>query len=87
MDQTIRSYARGMLRRLATTNSPATDMDEGAAQEPVSVSSYLPTDLVLPASKAVVLQHIELLLGLAVKLPEFLDQYVQKVAKTAAYSG
>lgn len=67
-----------MLRRLATKDNPATDADE-AEQEPISLSSYLPPDLVLPASKAVVLQHIELLLGLAVKLPEFLDQYAQSL--------
>ncbi|KAG8889606.1 hypothetical protein FRB98_003668 [Tulasnella sp. 332] len=83
MDQSIRSYARGMLRRLATKDGPATDADE-AVHEPESVSSYLPPELVLPASKAVILQHVELLLGLAVKLPEFLDQIFNTYGQTDA---
>ncbi len=48
---------------------------EEETEEP-SISSYLPDELVLPAEKPVILQHIELLLGLAVKAPEFLNQYV-----------
>ncbi|KAG9035999.1 hypothetical protein FRB95_009999 [Tulasnella sp. JGI-2019a] len=83
MDQSIRTYARGMLRRLATKPSPATATDVAdEVRETVSVSSYLPADLDLPASKAVVLQHVELLLGLAVKLPEFLDQIFNTYGQT-----
>ncbi|KAG8942711.1 hypothetical protein FRC04_003541 [Tulasnella sp. 424] len=49
------------------------DDDDEAPQE-MAYSSYLPPELVIPAEKSVVLQHIELLLGLAVKSHEFLKQ-------------
>ena len=39
-----------------------------------TASSYLPPELVIPPERSVVLQHIELLLGLAVKVQDFLDQ-------------
>ncbi|KAG9047536.1 hypothetical protein FS837_002060 [Tulasnella sp. UAMH 9824] len=44
------------------------------APQDMAYSSYLPPELVIPAEKSVVLQHIELLLGLAVKSHEFLKQ-------------
>ena len=37
---------------------------------------YLPERIELPAKKAQVLQHVELLFALSVKVPEFLDEYV-----------
>jgi len=37
---------------------------------------YLPDRIQLPADKAQVLQHVELLFVLSVKVPEFLDEYV-----------
>lgn len=70
MNQVIRAYAGGMLQRLATSRA----VSGSEHQDPISSSSYLPKELIIPASKSVVLQHVELLLGLAVKLPEFLDQ-------------
>jgi symplekin len=37
---------------------------------------YLPERIELPAKKPQVLQHVELLFALSVKVPEFLDEYV-----------
>lgn len=37
---------------------------------------YLPERIELPAQKSQVLQHVELLFALCVKVPEFLDKYV-----------
>jgi len=37
---------------------------------------YLPERIELPAKKAQVLQHVELVFALSVKVPEFLDEYV-----------
>jgi symplekin len=37
---------------------------------------YLPERIELPAQKSHVLQHVELLFALSVKVPEFLDEYV-----------
>lgn len=51
---------------------PEDEVDE--APQEMAYSSYLPPELVIPAEKSVVLQHIELLLGLAVKSHEFLKQ-------------
>jgi len=41
--------------------------------DPVT-SAYLPGAVELPMSKSLVLQHVELLLALSVKVPEFLDE-------------
>ncbi|KIO25859.1 hypothetical protein M407DRAFT_24815 [Tulasnella calospora MUT 4182] len=93
MDGMVRTFASGMLRRLATkpklpnadgaiesdamvvdqeTITSEDEVDE--APQDMAYSSYLPPELVIPAEKSVVLQHIELLLGLAVKSQGFLKQ-------------
>jgi len=45
-------------------------------QEELAHTPYLPERIELPAKKAQVLQHVELLFALSVKVPEFLDQFV-----------
>jgi symplekin len=64
---------------------PAEEMDtapreEGEAEdgqqsdEDLVYTPYLPERIELPAKKAQVLQHVELLFALSVKVPEFLDK-------------
>ena len=51
-------------------------MEDGQiAPEPLIQTPYLPERIELPAQKAQVLQHVELLFALSVKVPEFLDEY------------
>ena len=51
------------------------DMEDGQLPAEDSVhSAYLPERIKLPAKKAQVLQHVELLFALSVKVPEFLDE-------------
>ena len=45
-------------------------------QEDLVHTPYLPERIELPAKKAQVLQHVELLFALSVKIPEFLDKFV-----------
>lgn len=60
---------------MAVDQETITSEDEvEEAPQDMAYSSYLPPELVIPAEKSVVLQHIELLLGLAVKSHEFLKQ-------------
>lgn len=49
--------------------SPVSDV-----RDEKTVSSYLEPELAMPPERGVVLQHIELLLGLAVKVPDFLEE-------------
>ena len=48
--------------------------DEESSQEDLVHTPYLPERIELPAKKAHVLQHVELLFALSVKVPEFLDK-------------
>ena len=48
--------------------------DEESGQEDLVHTPYLPERIELPAKKAHVLQHVELLFALSVKVPEFLDK-------------
>jgi symplekin len=51
------------------------DMTSGPqAQDDLVQTPYLPERIELPAQKQQVLQHVELLFALSVKVPEFLDQ-------------
>ena len=50
--------------------------DGHLAQEDLVQTPYLPERIELPAKKAQVLQHVELLFALSVKVPEFLDKFV-----------
>lgn len=47
-----------------------------AGTEPavISCSPYLAERIALPAEKPQILQHVELLFALSVKVPEFLDE-------------
>lgn len=50
-------------------------MEDGQLpQEELVHTPYLPERIELPAKKAQVLQHVELLFALSVKVPEFLDE-------------
>ena len=51
------------------------DMEDGQLPpEDLVHTAYLPERIELPAKKAQVLQHVELLFALSVKVPEFLDE-------------
>ncbi|KAH7927832.1 hypothetical protein BV22DRAFT_1031314 [Leucogyrophana mollusca] len=90
VDSMIRDFALQVLRRLQKRlqkeepNSPETHVN-GASQdenmedgqlpwEDLVQTPYLPEDIELPAQKSHVLQHVELLFALSVKVPEFLDE-------------
>lgn len=88
MDAMVREFALQMLRRLQkrpTEEQKRVDvqmngdenMEDGQLPaEDLVQTAYLPDHIELPAQKAHVLQHVELLFALSVKVPEFLDQYV-----------
>lgn len=53
------------------------NMEDGQLpQEDLVHTPYLPERIELPAKKSHVLQHVELLFALSVKVPEFLDESV-----------
>jgi symplekin len=75
MNTRIREFAHQLLNRLRMTAT--LDMgDSNATTEPAvkACSSYLPGAIALPAEKPQILQHVELLFALSVKVPEFLDE-------------
>ncbi|KAF8636400.1 hypothetical protein AX17_003582 [Amanita inopinata Kibby_2008] len=89
MDTMIREFALQMLRKLQSRTSAeklqtATEeegrmedenMEDGQLPpDDVVHTPYLPERIELPANKAQVLQHVELLFALSVKVPEFLDE-------------
>ncbi|KIK99799.1 hypothetical protein PAXRUDRAFT_822333 [Paxillus rubicundulus Ve08.2h10] len=89
MDSMIRDFALQVLRRLQRrppmearvidmpANGTAEDenMEDGQLpSEDLIQTPYLPEDIELPAKKSHVLQHVELLFALSVKVPEFLDE-------------
>ncbi|KAF9245242.1 Symplekin tight junction protein C terminal-domain-containing protein [Melanogaster broomeanus] len=89
MDSMIRDFALQVLRRLQKRPSkeakaigmPANgsvedeNMEDGQLPfEEVIQTPYLSEDIELPAEKSCVLQHVELLFALSVKVPEFLDE-------------
>jgi symplekin len=88
MDGMIREFALQMLRRLhkhpagsakatgAPTNGDADEnMEDGQLPSEDLISTpYLPDEIELPAQHSQVLQHVELLFALSVKVPEFLDE-------------
>ncbi|KAG0709256.1 Symplekin tight junction protein C terminal-domain-containing protein [Suillus ampliporus] len=89
MDSMIRDFALQILRRLQKRppkeeapkvpdeHAGATDenMEDGQLpSEDLLQTPYLSEELELPAQKAHVLQHVELLFALSVKIPEFLDE-------------
>jgi hypothetical protein len=85
----VRDFALAMLRRLQSRDKPMRqdvqmnggDSDENMEDgqlppEDLVPSPYLPDSIELPAQKAQVLQHVELLFALSVKVPEFLEECV-----------
>ena len=100
MDSLIRDFALRLLRRLRT-RSPTPekmDVDSGATgsednmedgqlpTEALVKTPYLSDILPLPAQKGQVLQHLELMFALTVKVPEFLDELVFSFYPVSAYS-
>ncbi|KAI0954916.1 hypothetical protein AcW1_006666 [Taiwanofungus camphoratus] len=95
MDSMIREFALQLLRRLQSRPSGGEKtedvqmnggqdehMEDGQLPpEEIIQTSYLPEQLTLPADKAQILQHVELLFALSTKVPEFLDEIF------AAYGG
>ena len=56
---------------------PREEVEDGQLpQEDLVHTPYLPERIELPAKRAQVLQHVELLFALSVKVPEFLDEFV-----------
>jgi symplekin len=50
-------------------------MEDGEMpQEPVIQTEYLPEQVAVPADKAQVLQHVELIFALCVRCPDMLDE-------------
>jgi symplekin len=88
MDSLIREFALKLLRRLQTRgpSSEKMDVDSGTTgtednmedgqlpTEALVKTPYLSDTLQLPAEKGQVLQHLELMFALTVKVPEFLDE-------------
>ena len=90
MDSLIRDFALRLLRRLQSRSPPPEqmDVDPGTTTaednmedgqlptEALVKTPYLSDTLQLPAEKGQVLQHVELMFALTVKVPEFLDESV-----------
>lgn len=89
MDSMIRDFALQILRRLqkrppkgevpkvadGRAGSGDENMEDGQLPpEDLLQTPYLPEELELPATKSHVLQHVELLFALSVKVPEFLNE-------------
>jgi symplekin len=89
MDGIIHHFALQMLRKLQLrppsdqgqmdVRPDGEDQDENMEDgqlppEEVIQTPYLPDRIEVPAQKAHVLQHVELLFALSVKVPEFLDE-------------
>ena len=51
-------------------------VEDNQSSEDLVHTPYLPERIEIPAKKDQVLQHVELLFALSVKVPEFLDEYV-----------
>lgn len=89
MNDMVRMFALQLLRRLQsrpTSEHKSVDADNGVDgqsdtmedgemdQGDIIQTEYLSPQLELPAEKAVVLQHVELIFALCVKVPDFLDE-------------
>ncbi|KAI5992588.1 Symplekin tight junction protein C terminal-domain-containing protein [Pisolithus orientalis] len=76
----IRDFALQILRRLQKRPSQESKGTNGQANdgqlppEELIQTPYLIDEIQLPAEKSHVLQHVELLFALSVKIPEFLDE-------------
>lgn len=71
MNGQITTFAKKLLKQLQVRPSEA-----GAAADPFEgdFPRYLPPKLELPAKKSEVIQHVELMFALSVRLPGFLDE-------------
>ena len=99
MDSLIRDFALRLLRRLQTpgpvpeqmdvdpgTTGTEDHMEDGQLPTEALVKTpYLSETLQLPAEKGQVLQHLELMFALTVKVPEFLDELVPSFCPMSAY--
>lgn len=85
MDTMIREFALQMLRRLQLQPSKPAEttkwadgdekMEDGQLPlEDLVQTPFLPEKVELPAEKSQILQHVELLFALSVKVPDFLDE-------------
>jgi symplekin len=85
MDGLVRTFSLRLLRRLqkrrvpggnpGRAESPEDGMEDGQLpQEEMLQTMYLPEEVTLPADKAQVLQHVELMFALSVRVPDLLDE-------------
>ncbi|KAF9054369.1 Symplekin tight junction protein C terminal-domain-containing protein [Panaeolus papilionaceus] len=85
----IRQFALQMLRKLQLGKPPSKeketeedeDEDEDTDMDDLVHTPYLPERIELPAQKPQVLQHLELLFALCVKVPELLDDIFESYTK------
>ncbi|KAF8317119.1 hypothetical protein DL93DRAFT_2134523 [Clavulina sp. PMI_390] len=73
MDQLSQDFAIQLLRRLESHPDP----EKGGSTEPTSTPTstpYLPATLDSPVRPAQILQHVQLIFALCVKVPELLDE-------------
>lgn len=86
MDEVVQKYSLRLLRRLQK-QTPTEDVKSGTMyednledgqlpQEEALQTMYLPKEVALPADKAQVLQHVELIFALSVRVPDLLDECV-----------
>lgn len=85
MDEMVQTYSLRLLRllqRRAPTeeNKPDTthedSLEDGQLPQEESLRSmYLPEQVTVPADKSQVLQHVELIFALSVRVPDLLDEY------------
>ena len=100
MGNLIRDFALKLLRRLQSPGPNSDQMDVDAATsgtednredgqlptEALAKTPYLTDALQLPAERGQVLQHLELMFALTVKVPEFLDELVSAFCLVPTHS-
>jgi symplekin len=71
MNGHITTFAKRLLKQLQVRPS-----EDGAASDPFGgdFPRYLPPKMELPAKKSEVIQHVELMFALSVRVPAFLDE-------------
>ncbi|TFK32777.1 Symplekin tight junction protein C terminal-domain-containing protein [Crucibulum laeve] len=74
-DQDVAAVETIQAEKFISEDGQGENMEDGQLpQEDLLNTPYLPERIELPAQKAQVLQHVELLFALSVKVPEFLDE-------------
>lgn len=71
MNGAITAFAKKLLKRLEIHKSEDGTMEETPEED---IPRYLPPKLELPAKKSEVIQHVELMFALSVRVPTFLDE-------------